>query len=81
MTAFNTRTIDMNPSVLLSLCREFEEKYDIYSPDFHRLYLKGEYAGIHDAVRWAGYWEGYLSTVQTAPTMDKEHGDLRIAAG
>ncbi|MDP9234981.1 MAG: hypothetical protein M3P01_10605 [Actinomycetota bacterium] len=79
MGEFNTQVIEMTPSVLLNFCRAFEEQYQIVSVDFYRRYLKGEYVGSHDALRWAAFWEAYLESAQTA-TPFKVHGDLRIAA-
>lgn len=80
MSAFNTHVIEMTPTVLLDYCRAFEDRYDLYSADFYRLYLKGEFVGNHDAVRWAGYWEAYLDAAQGPSPLVKDHGDIPIAA-
>jgi hypothetical protein len=56
---------------LLSVCKKFEADYDLTSEEFYELHLAGEFVGIHDAYRWAGYWEAYLRAVDRVKPLDK----------
>jgi hypothetical protein len=50
---------EITPSLLLDICTGFEDRYGMDSATFYTRYLNGEFVGIHDAYRWAGYWKAY----------------------
>jgi hypothetical protein len=54
------RWVEMTPKLLLDMCRAFEKRYEMTSPEFYERHLHGEFVGQHFAYRWAGYWESYL---------------------
>jgi len=51
---------EMTPASLYAMCAHFEESYGMASANFYQRFVKGEFVGIHDAYRWAGYWTAYL---------------------
>jgi len=52
--------ITMTSGSLLDACLSFEGIYGMPSRDFDDRFIRGEFVGIHDAYRWAGYWSAYL---------------------
>ena len=53
----------------VAMCRGFERRYEVASPDFYREYLAGGVEG-HDAARWASYWRLAL---ELAPAPAESH--------
>lgn len=52
--------VQMSASNLHAVLEHFEANYGIGSREFYARYMQGEFLGIHDAIRWAGYWRAYL---------------------
>ncbi len=55
---------DATPARLLEICERFEDVFSMSSEDFYARYVKGEFIGIHDSYRWAGYWTAYLRSAR-----------------
>ena len=60
---------------VLDICRSFEHAYGTTSEDFFTRYQRGEFAGSHDAARWAGYWREVLELRQESPTSPSKGTD------
>jgi hypothetical protein len=54
---------------MLEICRLFERQYAMRSEDFYARHQAGEFLGIHDAIRWAGYWREYLDLRDSETTI------------
>jgi len=61
--------VEMTPEVLLEVCHSFEEEYKLSSHEFYARYLSGEFVGVHDAYRWAGYWKEFLEIRGDTPAV------------
>jgi hypothetical protein len=81
MSEHVTQVVQMTPSVLLEFCRSFEQEYGLSSEEFYERHLKGEFVGIHDAYRWASYWEAYLERSQVLVPLQKGRSDSLTATG
>jgi hypothetical protein len=81
MSEHTTQVVQMTPSVLLEFCKAFEKEYGLSSEEFYERHLKGEFVGVHDAYRWAGYWEAYLERSQMLIPLQKTRSDFLTAAG